>query len=148
MVPATTSSADVLVEPVVFTEHDIPWAFDLAQRRYPDHFDIVTAEGWIRNVVLKQPIVFYPCRMPHAFCVSMMSITPWLPSEVECNIVLIVAEEQCMWEGMKCLRSSINWARSRGCKVWRISSDTEYDLCMMAKRLGAKEIAPRYVLRL
>lgn len=129
------------------SEADVPWAYDLAKRRYPPNFDIVTCEGWFRNIVLKQPVLFCPQRMPNAFCITMLAILPWLPSDVECNVVMICCEENCMWEGMKLLRSSIAWGKQRRCTLWRLSSDTDYDLANIAKRLGATEISPRYILR-
>jgi hypothetical protein len=97
--------------------------------------------------VLKQPVMFNPQRMPNAFCISMLSLVPWLPGEVECNIVFICAEDGCIWEAMKLLRSSIEWAKQRRANVWRLSSDTEVELAAMAYRLGATAISPRYVLR-
>jgi hypothetical protein len=141
------SSSDILVEPWLLTENDIPWLTDLCKRRYSNQYDSVTTEGWFRNIVLKQPVVFYPARMPNAFCISMLSLVPWLPSTVECNIVFVCAEHGALWEAMKLLRSSIAWAKMRGCTLWRLSSDTDYDLSPMAERLGAKEISPRYVVR-
>jgi hypothetical protein len=129
------------------TEADIPWLVDLCKRRYSSKYDAVTSEGWFRNIVLKQPVIFYPARMPNAFCISMLSLVPWLPAEVECNVIFICADEGALWEGMKLLRASINWARERKCTIWRLSSDTDADLSAMAFRLGAKEIAPRYCVR-
>lgn len=128
-------------------EGDIDWMHALGKKRYSSKYDLVTTEGWFRNVVLKQPVLFYPARMPNAFCISMLSLTPWSPSEAECNVVIVCADDGCMWEAMKCLRSSIEWGRARRCSVWRLSSDTDYELGRMAKRLGAMEISPRYLLR-
>lgn len=147
MAASAAASSNVLVEPWLLTENDIPWLTDLCKRRYSHKYDSVTTEGWFRNIVLKQPVIFYPARMPNAFCISMLSLVPWLPSEVECNVVFVCAEDGALWEAMKLLRSSIEWARTRKSTVWRLSSDTDYDLSAMAFRLGAKEISPRYVVR-
>jgi hypothetical protein len=86
--------------------------------------------------------------MSNAFSISMLSVVPWLPSEFECNVVAICAEDGCMWEGVKCLRDSIEWARKRKARRWRIVSETGYDLEQIAKRLGAKEIMPRWEMML
>lgn len=120
----------------------------LGKKRYPGRFDSIGAENWFRNICLKQPLIFYPARLTNSFCISMLSIQPWIPSEWECNIVFICCDDGCMWEGMRLLRSSIAWAKSRKCSTWKISSDTDTDLAAMAKRLGATEIFPRYALRL
>jgi hypothetical protein len=141
------ASSDILVEPWLLTENDIPWLVDLCKRRYSNKYDPVTTEGWFRNIVLKSPVIFNPSRMPNAFCISMLSLVPWLPSEIECSVIFICAEHGAHWEGMKLLRSSIEWARTRKSTVWKLQSDTDYDLSGMAKRLGATEIAPRYVVR-
>jgi hypothetical protein len=128
------------------TEGDIPWLFYICKKRYSNKYDSVTTEGWFRNNVLKSPVMFLPQRMPNAFCISMLSILPWLPSEVECNVVFICADENCGWEAMKLLRSSMEWAKGRKCACWRLASDTSADLTAFAKRLGVVEISPRYII--
>lgn len=128
------------------TENDIGWAGDLGRKRYPARFDSFTTEGWFRNIVLKQPVMFLPQRLSHAFCISMLSILPWLPSDVECNICFICADDGHMWQAMKLLRASVDWARMRKCNHWRLSSDTDYDLAVMARRIGAVEVTPRFVI--
>lgn len=147
MAAHAASSSDILVEPWVCTEADIPWLIDLGKRRYGAGFDYVTTEGWFRNQVLKQPVLFYPARMPNAFAISMLSLKPWLPSHIECHVVFVCAEEGALWEAMKLMRASIDWARARRCNIWWLTSDTDYDLYPMAKRLGASEISPRFVVR-
>ena len=144
---AAEAGSSLLVEPRLMTEEDLPWVYTLCKKKYPYDYDWVTCEGWYRNIMLKQPMVYLPVRMPNAFCIAMMSILPWFPSDLECNVVFIVADDGCMWEAMKCLRASIEWGRRRKAKLWRLSSDTDYDLRGMALRLGAKEISPRYELR-
>jgi hypothetical protein len=91
--------------------------------------------------------MFLPQRMQSSFAISMISFMPWSSGDGECNLVFICADEGKLWEGMKLCRSSIAWARSRKCALWRISSDTHFDLAPMAKKLMAYEVSPRYVLR-
>src|SRR6516162_4680312 len=136
----------VLVEPVLMNDGDIDWMIYPGKKRYPPTYDPVTVEGWFRNVVLKSPMMFFPIRMPNAFAISMLSVVPWLPSEFECNVVAVCADDDCMWEAMKCLRGSIEWAKKRKVKRWRLVSETTYDLAPFAKRLGAREISPRFEL--
>jgi hypothetical protein len=92
--------------------------------------------------------MFHPVRTPNAFCISMLSCLPWLPSEFETHVVFLCTDDGAMWEGVRLLRASIEWARKRKCVRWRVSSDTQYDLEMMARRVGAEEISPRYRIEL
>ena len=141
------SDLSVLVEPWLLTENDIPWLYDICRRRYSHDYDSISTELWFRNIVLKNPLLFLPQRMPYSFCISQLSVLPWLPSDFNCNIAFICAEEGCGWEALKLLRASINWARQRQCKTWAVASDTPVDLKQMALRLDATEIHPRYVIR-
>ena len=139
----------VLVEPRLLAESDVPWLGQLFRKRYVGHpFDPVTTEGWFRNRVLKEPMLFLAQRMDNAFCISMLSVTPWIPADYETSVLVICAEEDAAWESIKLLRSSIEWARRRRCKTWRLSSDTGNDVSLLAKRLGATELSPRYIMSL
>jgi hypothetical protein len=77
----------------------------------------------------------------------MLSIMPWFPAEPECSAIFACAEDGAMWDVIKLMRDSIEWARRRRCSMWRLSSDTAADFENVAKRLGATEISPRYVIR-
>jgi hypothetical protein len=72
---------------------------------------------------------------------------PWLPSEPECIVLFVCADDGAGWEALRLLRDSIAWARGRKCAVWRLSSDTDAELVMLARRLGITEISPRYCIR-
>jgi hypothetical protein len=120
----------------------------LAKRRYPQNFDLLSAEGWVRNIVLKQPMVFLPIRTDDAFLIALLSCIPWKPADMECNVALVCAEEGHMWQAMAMIRKSLDWAEQRGCAVWHISSETAYDLGPIAKRVGARLCEPRYEVKL
>ena len=144
-----TADLDVLTKPRLLSEADVPWLSELFAKRYKDYpYDPVSAEGWFRNRVLKEPMLFLAQRTDNAFCITMLSVTPWVPSDYESNIVVICAEDNATWESLVLMRASIEWAKLRRCKAWRISSDTGNDILPFARRLGATEIAPRYVLKL
>lgn len=130
------------------TEADLPWLHYLCIKRYSDRFDEQSTDGWFRNIVLKTPLLFYPARTDNAFAISLMSVVPWLPNEFEVNVVLLCADEGYMWDALRLLRDSIAWAKRRKCTYWRFCSDTEYDFAPIARRLGAEEIAPRFMMRL
>jgi hypothetical protein len=131
------------------TEGDLDWMHQLFNKRYPPpRYDAITTEAWYRNVILKTPLMFYPCRLANSFSVSMMTCVPWFPTEFETHVICVCAEDGAHWEAVKLLRASIAWARLRKCKRWRLSSDTEYEFGGLAKRLGATELSPRYTLEL
>jgi hypothetical protein len=118
----------------------------LGKKRYGSNYDYDTVEGWYRNIVLKSPLMFRSARTQNAFAISMLSCLPWAPNENECNVVFICADHGAMWESMKLLRDSIEWAKHRKCARWRLASNTEHDLHVMAKRLGATEMTPRFTM--
>jgi hypothetical protein len=103
---------------------------------------------WMRNIVLKQPMVFYPIRTDHAFMVTLVSLLPWLPGEPEASVVMLCAEDDRIWDGVKLARASFDWALRRNCARWGFTSDTTFDLGPLARRLGIAERYPRYVVPL
>jgi hypothetical protein len=121
---------------------------ELAKRRYDNRFDFQAAEMWVRNIVLKQPMVFLPIRTDDAFLVGLISVIPWLPAEWEAGIVMVCAEPGKIWQAMALIRESLAWAKRRRCTEWRLTSETAADVWPLAKRLGVTEISPRYVIRL
>lgn len=131
----------------MMTESDLPWMQMLFAKKYPDRFDPLASEGWFKNVVLKNPVLFYPARTQNAFAISMLSLVPWLPNDFECNVAAICADDGAVWEAGRLIRCSVAWARSRNCATWRFCSDTGIDLGALCKRVGAKAIWPRYELR-
>ena len=101
----------ILVEqPRLFTEQDVLWVVWLGRKRYPKNYDPWGAEGWLRNAVLRQPLMFLPMRTQNAFCVSMVSVKPWTPSENECHVAALCADDGAMTEAIKLLRWSVEWA--------------------------------------
>ena len=121
---------------------------ELGDRRYPGRYDRLGTEMWCRNIVLKGPMMFLPIRSDHAFLIAMLSTTPWTPATPECNVVLVCAEEGRMWEAIMLLRASQEWADRRLCSLWRLSSETDFDIGPIAHKLGATEANVRYVKRL
>ena len=121
---------------------------DLGRRRYSGRYDHLGTEMWFRNIVLKGPMMFLPIRTDHAFMIAMLSTTPWSPAAPECNVTLVCADEGWMWDAVMLLRASIEWAKRRKCCLWRVSSETDFDLEPIALKLGATERQVRYVKRL
>lgn len=133
--------------PRLIKESDCEWMLELGKRRYSNEFDFQATELWFRNLVMRGPLMFLPMRTDNSFCISMLSTTPWRPSDPECNVALVAAEADCMWEAIALLRESIAWAKRRKCRLWRISSETGYDLRAIATRLGATSPDSRWVLK-
>ena len=146
--PAIANGADVPVLVRLMTEDDLPWLKDLCLRRYSHRYEPESTENWFRQLVLKNPLLFLAIRTDNAFSISLISCLPWLPSEFEVNVIFLCAEHGEMWQALKLCRYSIDWARRRKCHVWRLASETGYDLSMISKRLGCKELTARYSLRL
>jgi hypothetical protein len=135
------------VYPRALTENDLEFLIPLCRKKYGGHYDPVTTENWFRNVVMKTPILFHPVRTKNAFCISFLSVMAWLPGQYECTVLMICAEDGAHFEACKLLRESIEWGRSRKCSLWRVSSETDVDLAPLAKRVGATEESPRWILR-
>lgn len=121
---------------------------DLARHRYPGNYDIEAAEMWMRNIVLKQTMVFYPIRTDNAFMVTLIALLPWLPAEPEANVVMLCAEEGHIWDSVKLARASLEWAKRRNCFRWGFNSDTLFDIGPIAERMGLVSRSPRYVMSL
>jgi hypothetical protein len=131
----------------LITENDIGFMLEVGDRRYPGRYDRLATEMWVRNIVLKGPMMFLPIRSDHAYLIAMLSTTPWTPATPECNIAMVCADDGAMWEAVMLLRASIEWAKRRKCSLWRLSSETDFDLGPIANKLGAKEPNTRWILR-
>ena len=129
-------------------EEDLPWLSQLCKRRYSDRYDEEGTVNWFRNICLKGPLLFQPIRTNNAFCITMLSVLPWLPAEWEANVVFLCADDHAHWEAIHLLRASIEWGKKRRATRWRMVSETDYDLAPLAKRVGAKELTPRFSLDL
>jgi hypothetical protein len=129
-------------------ERDRPWLVDLCKRRYSHIYDAGTADAWLTNIALKNPIQYYPTRTANAFQVTNLTTTPWAPSRFKADIVLICADKDKIWEALSLLRDSIQWARDRRACEWRFETETEFDLKILMQKLGATELTPRYRLDL
>ena len=127
---------------------DRSWIVDLCKRRYPPHYDTSTADIWITNAVLPNPIQYYMTRTPNAFQITNLSAMAWTPKEFTADVVAVCCEFDHMWEIFPLLRDSARWALERRATRWRFEGDTEYDLSPVMKRLGANVQTPRYSMNL
>ena len=130
------------------TPDDMPWIQALCARRYDNRYDFTTSTAWALNIVLRSPLLFHAFRTDRAFSVSHLYTMPWTAKELEVDMMFVCAEEGAMWDVFHLCHASMQWARERSAKRWRISSDTGYELGPIAERLGARRISPRYVLDL
>jgi hypothetical protein len=132
----------------MMTEADLPWLRMVCAKRYPpDKFDPYCMEGWFRDTVLKQPLLFCPLRTDNAFLIVMLCCVPWTPATFEANVVAVCADDGGMWEALRLLRVSVEWAKLRKCSSWRLTSEND-DLSMLACRIGATETSPRFEMDL
>jgi hypothetical protein len=121
---------------------------DLCKRRYAHNYSAESADAWLTNVCLKNPIQYYATRTADAFQITNLTTTPWTPARFAADIVFVCADANKTPQVIMLLRDSIQWARDRKASVWRFETETEYDLKSIMMRLGVKEITPRYRLEL
>jgi hypothetical protein len=121
---------------------------DLCKRRYAHIYDARTADAWLTNIALKNPIQYYATRTKDAFQVTNLTTTPWQPATFKADIVFICADHGMMPQAIALLRDSIQWARDRKAAEWRFETETDIDLKPLMLRLGISEITPRYRLDL
>jgi hypothetical protein len=146
---SSPSEVSVLVEPRLLTEADIPWLWHLCRKKYSHKFDANATELWFRNHVLKNSLLFLPQRTENVFCISNMYTMPWTPTEFEACVQFICSDDGAhVWEVMKLLRASVAWAKFRRCVAWRCASETDSELTMFARRVGATELSPRFTIML
>jgi hypothetical protein len=100
------------------------------------------------NVVLKAPNQFYATRTADAFQVTNLTCTPWAPKRFTADIVFIAANGNKVWQAFALLKDSISWARDRRATQWRFETETDHDLGIIMRKLGVREITPRYRLEL
>lgn len=123
---------------------------DLLRRRYPNNYDPMTAARWVKEHVIPSPLLYLGIRTDDAFLIALVNQMPWVPGENIIEVVSLCADDDPGWpfQTVKLLRASIEWARHRNAKAWRICSETHYDLEPLARRVGAHAVSPRYILEL
>ena len=121
---------------------------DICVRRYPQNYDLKTTERWLKQTVLPQSLIYYAARTDDAFCVSMVAVAPWTPSDFRCEVCIIGADVGHVWQCIPLLKASIAWARGRKCVSWHCDSATSQEIGPLMKRVGATAIEPRYRMEL
>jgi hypothetical protein len=125
--------------------NDIPWILSLASERYR-HFDPGRTLSWLVEVV-RSPIALV-IRTDHAFLIASIVTPVWHPKEPECHVLFLCAAPGRHWEAVRLLRFSTRWGREQGCLRWWFSSETDYAIDALAKRVGARPAVQRYRLDL
>ena len=128
------------------TVEDVGWFMQLGIDRYPDRWDAVGTEWWLRNRILVNPTHCLGLRTDHACVVTVISASAWLPSDWDALVTTVMAEQGAVWETLPLLRASRDWAHDRKCTTWKMASETKYDLGALARRVGAKEGPPYYMI--
>lgn len=124
----------------------MPWMLKLTERRFGT-FDTIGAEGWFTGSVLQQHGMYLPIRTADAYLIALVNAMPWAPTDLEVVVLLLVTDEDAVWQGVQLLRASIAWARSRGVAHWRYYWD-HGNAGILARRVGAKPDTQRYVIHL
>lgn len=121
---------------------DVPWVINLAKQRFGE-FDALSAEGWLLTQVFPNFGIYLPVRTHNAFLIAQVSAPAWNLAHLECFVILLVTDDDSVWEGVTLLRASVDWARARGAKKWGYWWD-HGDAGILARRVGAKLDTPRY----
>jgi hypothetical protein len=117
-------------------------------RRYPNNYDATSADAWMAETVLKAPLMFLALRNDDAFLIGSLSLQPWLPNDIEFNVIVAAAELGKVWSTLPLLRTSVEWARYRRAVRWRFQSDTSNDIMPLMRRIGANVQEPRFIMEL
>lgn len=125
------------------TINDLPWGLSLAWERYAP-FDPGAASQFYINV-LKSNVTFKR-RTDRAFIIAMTNTVPWRPSEKECHVIMLCAHEGAHWEAVHLLRQSVTWMEEQGCARWWFTSDTDHDVSVLCRRVGAMRAHQRYFI--
>lgn len=141
---APAAAADV--RPITYA--DVDWFIDLGLRRYPKDWCPIGTEAWLRQRVLPNPASHLAIRSRNAAVVVTITYQPWTPSKFEAVVTTTMCEEGAVWEVVPLLRYSVEWAKRHRCRNWRLASETQYELGPLARRVGAKQGDPYYLLEL
>jgi len=87
-------------------------------------------------------------RTDHAFCISNIVTPVWHPKEPEVHVLFLCCAEGHHWDGVRLLRSSIDWGKANKCQRWWFCSETDHHIDALAKRVGAYAAVTRYRLDL
>lgn len=126
------------------TVADVPWFIGLCTRRYPPRSDKIRTEDWVRNRVLVNPATHLAERTDNAACITVLTTAIWYPEDWEAQVAIIIAESGCMWEAMRLVRRSRQWAEHKGVVAWRGGNGTENDIGPLLRRAGAVPEPTRY----
>ena len=117
----------------------------LAHERYRS-FDPGRTLAWLAGM-LQNPNALV-IRTASAFAIATVLTPAWHPKEPECHVLFLCAAEGKHWQAVTLVRETVRWARERGCLKWWFSSETEHDIEMLARRVGAEPAVMRYCLNL
>lgn len=138
-----------LIRPTVSraTVDDIPWILSLAHERY-EAFDPGRVLVFLLETLKAPTAIILKGDHQDAVLIASTVVPPWHPKRKECHVLFLFARPGAHWQAVKLLRACISWARLQGCVKWRFHSDTSHDVGALARRVGARENKPMYVLEL
>lgn len=126
---------------------DIPWMLELCRTAYPrGYYDYTATEGWF-NALMQQPNVLL-LRGERSWLGVAVASLPWKPTQWEARFLPIVSSGKAAWELVGMTDRAIVWARRKGAQHLYFSALTGVDLGPLARRFGAVDAAPSYVLDL
>lgn len=130
------------------TIDDLDWMIDLAVKRFPKIVqDRDATESWLANALVNPS--FCVLLDDHGFAIGVGGTTIFNKHYTVANIHTLVTEKgNHIWEAIRMARHIKLWAEQHGAEELYLADSTDIDLGPIAKRIGATEITPRYVVKL
>lgn len=114
--------------------NDLPWALELAWRRYKNIDPGASVAFYLKALQSK---VTLKIRTDYAFCIATLVNPAWRPEDAECHVLVLCADVAAHWEAVTLLRETVHWSKEQNCTRWWFSSDTGYKVDALCRRVGA-----------
>lgn len=131
------------------TLEDMDWLIDLAREKYGARYVNERTLPLIEKFLHAALTQAWVCVMRGDFGAGIMTLTRpvyLLDEGASGHLLFIASRSNKRMEGYTIARSLIGWAFSLGAECVHVSSGTEYDLAPFARRLGAVQAKPTYVI--
>lgn len=136
-----TAQTATIEKPVLrrATASDIPFLLAIAQKAYPEGFDVAASKAWLEKVItLPNALVL---RRERSGLVASLTTNFWQPSVLRCAVVFLAGDDPSPWELMSLVRASIEWGKQSGAKTWRLLNERNgVDISAIAARVGARPL--------
>ena len=126
------------------TADDLPWMMSLGYEKYGPYDPGRTLVHLIECLRSERTLML---RTDDAFLIATR-ISPVWGGRDQCHLMLLCAKDGGHWQSIGLLRESIAWAKEHKCESWWFGSETKTDVSALAKRVGGKQVHPRFKIEL